>query len=440
MIRSTETRPRYPALYHTPTGFPNSLLTRELLVRWIALAQRSDRIVAVLDLKLLAAGEPDTGSAAGTMERIIQVVATTLRGTIRHSDFGGISEDGSFVVTFGNLFSPGDANKVVTRLMRELRRRTVNEFEQAHLVGGISLYPVDGADADSLLLSAREARDAAARKNTLFEFASQRISQNIVQHTILEDRLLQAVDSGELKVRYRPQYGLASNRIESIEALVYWQHPELGMISPGALVGLAEDLGLSLKVGTFVLGQAVANHHKWIQEIGNTVELLIYTPTQSFVDRRFVDIVDQLLIDCPAAADSLWLGLSESSILQNPEKSAGVLAAFTDIGVRLSVFGFGAGHSSLAGLVLYPLHGLTLDSTLIRNGLSDDRARLMVETAMAAAQKLELPVTASGLQTLAQADWLRSLGCSRAQGPLFGPPVTAGEIGELLRSEPPCTE
>ena len=206
------------------------------------------------------------------------------------------------------------------------------------------------------------------------------------------------------------------------------------MISPGALVGLAEDLGLSIRVGTFVLEQALLAYGKWTRNSDSSLELLIYTPAPSFIDQRFVSIVTSVLDNAPLAPERLSLGLPESSILQNPEKSSTVLAAFADLGIKLSVFGFGAGHASLTALILYPLHRLTLDSTLVRNGLSDTRARLLVETTMAAAKKLGKPVTASGLQTEEQAAWLRSLGCSRAQGPLFGSPVTAEEIGELLNT------
>ena len=436
MNQRSDPPPSHPMLYDAATGLPNILLTRELLQRWIALAQRSDRIVAVLNLKLLTADTPAPESTANALSRHLPMLVEALRHKVRHSDFGGISEDGALIITFGNLFSPGDANRVVTRLLRELRRRIAMEPGESGLSGGVSLYPVDGTDVDSLLICARKARDKATLNNAYFEFYSPQISHNIVQHTVLEDRLLQAIEYGELTVRYRPQYGLTSNRVEGIEALVHWQHPELGMISPGALVALAEDLGLSIKIGTFVLEQAVACHSEWSRGTGHQVELLIYLPAPGFIDRHFVGILREVLTKYPVVQNSLSLGLFESNILQRPERSAGILAALTEMGVRLSVFGFGAGHCSLAGLILYPLHSLTLDSTLVRNGLLDARARLMVETIMAAAQKLQRPITASGVQTRQQADWLRSLGCSRAQGPLFGPPVTAGEIGPLLEAGP----
>jgi len=432
--QSIDTDLRHPALYDNVTGLPTTLLTRELLQRWITLAQRSDRIVAVLDLKIDQGDETDRINTAEAVSRHLSSVSETIQSTIRHSDFSGIDDDGAFIVTFGNLFSPGDANKVVTRLVRELRKRDTVESGKPKLAIGVSLYPVDGTDADALLNSARKARDLVALGNTVFEFASPQISQSIVEHTVLEERLLQALDTGEVKINYRPNYGLASKRIESIEALVYWQHPEFGVISPGALVALSEDLGLSIKVGTFVLEQAVADYREWSRNLDKSIELLIYAPAPSFIDRRFVSIVQSILTGSSVAPHSLSLGLSESSILRSPEKSADVLTAFADIGIRLSVFGFGAGHSSLAGLILYPIHSLTLDSTLVRNGLSDKRALLMMETAMAAADKLDLAVTASGVQTEEQFEWLRSLGCSRAQGPLFGSPISAEKISELLEA------
>lgn len=163
--------------------------------------------------------------------------------------------------------------------------------------------------------------------------------------------------------------------------------------------------------------------------------MLIYLPAPGFINQRFVNILREVLAESPVAPNTLLLGLSESSILQSPEKSASVLAAFTEMGIGLSLFGFGSGHASLAGLILYPIDTLTLDSALVRSGLLDDRARLMVETTMAVAQKLERRVTASGVQTPEQAAWLRSLGCNRAQGPLFGRPVAAEEIGRLLRTD-----
>jgi len=423
-----------PALYDAATGLPNMLLTRELLQRWIALAQRNDRIVAVLDLKLIDNPPPEAAAEADSLPQQFQMISAALQNSIRHSDFCGLSDDASFIITFGGLFSPGDTYRVVNRLLRELRKQTPLEWDEPNLVGGISLYPVDGSDANSLILHAREARDIASRGNTHFEFFSHQISQNIVQHTVLEDRLLQALSSGELQVRYRPQYGLESRRIESIEALIFWQHPEHGLISPGQLVTLAEDLGLSITIGTFVLEQAIESQHMWRRQSGNALELLVYLPAPSFIDRRFVEIVRNLQDESELEPGTLSLGLSESSILQNPEKSSAVLAAFADSGVRLSVFGFGAGHSALAGLILYPIHSLTLDSVLTRNGLADPRARLLVETALAAADKLGLPVTAAGLQREEQARWLKALGCNRAQGPLFGQPVSADAIGKLLQN------
>lgn len=422
------------ALYDAATGLPNIALTRELLRRWIALAQRHDRIVALLDLKQMGKRQAAPEPSADGLAQQFRMISAVLQNTIRHSDFCGLSEDGSWLITFGGLFSPGDAYRVVNRLLRELRKQTPLEWDEPNLVGGISLYPVDGGDADSLMRRARKARDAASRSNTPFEFSSQRISQNIVQHTVLEDRLLQALNSGELLVRYRPQYGLISQRMESIEALVFWQHPELGMISPGQLVGLAEDLGLSITIGTFVLEQAMESQQKWRRQSRNPLELLVYLPAPSFIDRRFVEIVRNLLKSAELEPGTLSLGLSESSILQNPEKSSAVLAAFADSSVRLSVFGFGAGHSSLAGLILYPIHSLTLDSTLARSGLTDKRARLLVETSLAAANKLGLTVTAAGLQRKEQAEWLKALGCNRAQGPLFGQPVSADAIGKMLEA------
>ena len=421
------------ALYDVATGLPNIGLTRELLARWISLAQRNDRIVAVLDLKLLgntsAGGEPSGDSFL----QQFRVLATVLQNTIRHSDFCGLSDEGSFLITFGSLFSPGDTYRVVNRLLRELRKQTPLAWDEPNLVGGISLYPVDGGDADLLILRAREARIAASRANTYFEFFSHQVSQSIVHHTVLEDRLLQALAGGELQVRYRPQYGLTSRRIEGIEALLFWQHPELGMISPGQLVELAEDLGLSVKIGTYVLEQAMERQLMWHRGEGSPVELLVYLPAPSFIDRCFVAIVRGLLDKPELVPGTLTLGLSESGILHNPEKSSAVLTAFAELGVKLSVFGFGAGHASLTQLILYPIDSLTLDAVLTRNGLSDRRARLLVEASLAVVHKLGLPVTAAGLQQESQAQWLQALGCSRAQRPLFGQPVDADTISVLLQ-------
>ena len=205
------------------------------------------------------------------------------------------------------------------------------------------------------------------------------------------------------------------------------------MISPGQLVELAEDLGLSVKIGTYVLEQAMERQLMWHRGEGSPVELLVYLPAPSFIDRCFVAIVRGLLDKPELVPGTLTLGLSESGILHNPEKSSAVLTAFADLGVKLSVFGFGAGHASLTQLILYPIHSLTLDAVLTRNGLSDRRARLLVETSLAVAHKLGLPVTAAGLQQESQAQWLQALGCSRAQGPLFGQPVDADTISVLLQ-------
>ncbi|MCP3869591.1 MAG: EAL domain-containing protein [Gammaproteobacteria bacterium] len=432
MNRRNESTIRRSLLYDEATGLPGHLLTLELLDRLISLAHRNDRVVALLELGVYGKSGAPTGSPC---DSVFRRLAGILKATIRNSDFIGVDEDRNFVIVFADLFSPGDANKVVTRLIQRLRREMAEDLGTLTLAGGISLCPIDGTDTESLLQKARNAHRSAIRNKTIVAFASQQISQSILEQTVLEERLLQALDTGELGVRYRIQYGLTSNRAEGIEALLYWRHPEFGMISSSALVTLAEDLGLSVKLGTFVLEHAIAHHHIWSGNPADSLDLLVYLPASSFIDRRFLDIVHRVLAEMDIPPGRLSLGFPEWSILQNPEKSSQVLPAFADLGVRLSVFGFGGGYTSLAGLVLYPVDSITLDSTVVRNGITDLRARRMLEAIMAASTRLNCPVIASGVQTTEQAEWLRDLGCTRAQGPLFGPPVE-GEALALQLSGP----
>ncbi len=297
---------------------------------------------------------------------------------------------------------------------------------------GVALFPIDGADAATLLKHADTAMYHAkelGRDNC--QFYSAALTQHAMQRMDLEALLRTALERNEFSVVYQPQFDVAAGRIHSVEALIRWPHPVRGLIAPLDFIPLAEETGLILPIGQWVLRTACADAARWLRD-GHPLRVAVNLSPMQFKDPKLVQMVLDILTETGLPADLLELEVTEGAVMADNPATMAILNAFRDCGVRFALDDFGTGYSSLSYLKRMPLSNLKVDRSFV-SGLPDDSEnRAIVRAILAMADSLGLSVTAEGVETLEQAQALKTMACNLLQGYYFSKPVPAAAIPELL--------
>jgi EAL domain-containing protein (putative c-di-GMP-specific phosphodiesterase class I) len=297
---------------------------------------------------------------------------------------------------------------------------------------GIALYPEDGEDADSLLKHADTAMYHAkdkGRDNCQFYSAS--LTQRVQQRLNLESNLRQALSRNEFSLVYQPQLDLTSGRIHSIEALIRWNHPEQGVISPMDFIPLAEENGMIVPIGEWVLRTACIDAARW-QHAGHGLRVAVNLSPMQFKDSNLVKTVLDILAQTGLAPKFLELEVTEGAVMENSGATLATLEALSTHGVQIALDDFGTGYSSMNYLKRMPLNNLKVDQSFVQ-GLPHDRDNhAIVRAILSLAQNLGFSVTAEGVETREQAETLKNLACDTLQGFYFSRPVPAADIPGLL--------
>jgi EAL domain-containing protein (putative c-di-GMP-specific phosphodiesterase class I) len=260
-----------------------------------------------------------------------------------------------------------------------------------------------------------------------------------VERLELENGLRQAVARGEFRLHYQPQIDLASNEVVGVEALVRWQHPDLGLVPPLKFITLAEETGLIVPIGKWVLAAACAQHVAWLRQGLPPVAVAVNLSLRQFADPQLLGDIAAALRESGMPAGMLELEITESMVMQNPDRVVQLLRAIKEMGVRLAIDDFGTGYSSLAQLKRFPIDTLKIDRSFIRDIPQDVEDKAITEAIIAMARTLGLIVIAEGVETAAQQAFLREHGCDQMQGYFFSKPVEAGKFAELLRMHSQAT-
>ncbi len=302
---------------------------------------------------------------------------------------------------------------------------------------GVSVYPTDGRDTETVLRNAHLAL-AAARTEGAAEvrFFTQALDERAQARLQLETELREALECGQLVAYFQPKVDLTSDRIVSCEALARWRHPRMGVLGPSHFIQAAEQLGLMNAVGEAVLRAAAAAAARWVQD-GHRVGVAVNVSMSQFADDRFPDRVLAILERTGLPCEMLELEMTESLAMENPDRVAALLAPLKKSGVRLAIDDFGAGHSSLAALTRLPFDVFKIDRQFVHALEEDPSAPAVIDTVLALARALDYETVAEGVETPAQAAFLRRRGCTLAQGYLFGRPMTDADFAALLAARQP---
>jgi EAL domain-containing protein (putative c-di-GMP-specific phosphodiesterase class I) len=302
---------------------------------------------------------------------------------------------------------------------------------------GLANYPNDGADPDTLLANADAAMYRAkeiGRDN--FQFYTPELNTKVHEKFTLQSELRNAILRSEFVLRYQPQVDLRTGRVFAVEALIRWRHPTLGMIPPIKFIPIAEDTGLIVPIGDWVLHESCRQNKAWQAAGLPPVTVCVNVSARQFKEKNLIGRVVSALQDSGLEAQFLELELTESLIMQDVEQAVATMRALQSLGVQLSIDDFGTGYSSLAALKTFPVARLKIDKSFINDLPNDENDKAVASAVISLGQKLNLRVIAEGVETDEQVAFLRQNNCDEMQGYHFSKPVPAADIEKMLRVLP----
>ncbi|MFT3758128.1 putative bifunctional diguanylate cyclase/phosphodiesterase [Thauera sp.] len=436
--KQAEQRIRYLATHDGLTGLPNRNLVQDRIQQVIAHVRRSGRLLALLflDLDRFKVINDCYGHPFG--DAVLKAAARRLASLVREGDTVARQGGDEFLILLTDLRQTADAHEVARKIVQALKTPLVVQGREVHLTGsiGAAVFPQDGESADALIGNADVAmyRAKSLGRNTC-QFFTREMSMETQRRVNLETRLHDALALGQFQLAYQPKVDLRTGRITGCEALLRWHHPELGMVPPGQFIPIAEDSGLIVPIGDWVLRTACAQAKAWCEAGLPPVTVAVNISARQFLQQDVVDWVTGTLHSTGLPPELLELELTESLIAQDVEKVIATFGRLRDAGVKLSIDDFGTGYSNLGYLKRFPADTLKIDQSFVRDMLTDPEDATIVLAVISLAHNLGFKVIAEGVETEAQRDFLSRNRCDEIQGYYFSKPVSAAAFEDLLRGD-----
>ncbi|MEC4675760.1 MAG: EAL domain-containing protein, partial [Nitrospirota bacterium] len=438
------------AYYDSLTGLPNRIFYKELLTRSLTYAQRYEQILAILFIDLDNFKRINDSLGHNLGDQLLQAFAAKLEKTVRNSDYVARSEKNEitdtvsrpggdeFMLLLNEISQVQDAASIAGRLLDDLTKPFVLEGHEVIVTAsmGISVYPFDGEDAESLLKNAEIAvHHAKDQGKNNYQFYTESMNADVLERLTLENELHKALDRKELFLHFQPKIDTRTGKIAGVEALIRWNHPGRGLISPDQFIPLAEESGLIVPIGEWVLQTACLQCRAWYDAGFRQISVAVNLSGRQFEQPDLAETAVMALRDVGLATKYLVLEITESMIMQDPERAIVTLQEAKSMGIHVSIDDFGTGYSSLGYLRRFPLDSLKIDRSFVVNSAHNLNDAAIIKAIIALAHSLKLKVVAEGVETEEQEEFLRELDCDEMQGYLFSRPVTGEEIMELLDKE-----
>jgi diguanylate cyclase (GGDEF)-like protein/PAS domain S-box-containing protein len=433
--KQAEEKLRHLASHDPLTGLFNRALLHDRLSQAATCATRAARHVAVLfiDLDRFKNINDSLGHDAG--DRVIVEVARRLSANVRQGDTVARLGGDEFVVVLADIGHENEIAAIAQKILDALFVPVVMDGQELSPVGsiGISVYPRDGDNATTLLANADAAMYRVKEMGCgNFQFYQPSMNTRALERLKLEAGLRRALERNEFVLHYQPQIDIPSGAIVGVEALLRWQPPGRAMVHPGDFIPIAEETGLIVPIGEWVLRTACAQQVAWTNAGLRDVRMAVNLSARQFKQQDLHRMVANVLIDTRCRADNLELEITESVVMDNPEAAAATLQQLTDMGVHLSIDDFGTGYSSLSYLKRFPIHSLKIDRSFVCDIPSDSNDAAIATAVIALAHSMKLTVIAEGVETIAQLDFLRERKCDAMQGFLCGRPLPPEQLASML--------
>jgi len=435
--RAISKRISYTAEHDLLTNLPNRILLNDRISQSIALAQRHGRLLAVifLDLDHFKRVNDSMGHSGG--DKLLKCVAGRLVASVRSSDTVSRQGGDEFVILLSEIAHPQDATTSAEKLLHALSTPHTVDGHDLRISSsiGISVYPQDGEDAETLINKADMAMyHAKEQGRNNFQFFEAEMTAKAFRRQSIEDSLYRAIERSEFVLVYQPIVKLVTGEIAGVEALLRWQHPQQGLLSPDQFVQVAEQCGLIVPMGRWVMGEACRQAGEWRDAGLPEIVMSVNVSAVEFSDKLFLQGINKLLSDTRIEAGQLNLEVTEGVLMKDVGATAAVLRELKRIGVKLTVDDFGTGYSSLSYLRQFPIDGLKIDRSFVQQITDSSGDNGIVSAIIAMGESLGFLVVAEGIETGVQEQYLKSRGCAQGQGYLFSRPVPATQIALLLQA------
>ncbi len=426
------------AYFDNLTGLPNRLMLNDRLLHALDWAQRQDESIAVmfLDLDHFKVINDSLGHAAG--DTLLKSVAKRLAGCTRKTDTVARLGGDEFIILLPYIKNFGDvtnlANKVLHAISRPFRIKGREIYTSTSI--GISFFPDDADNAEALIRNADLAMyQAKERGRNAYMFFSDEMNERLVQRREMQSSLRGAVERNEFSLVYQDQTSLQTGRICGVEALLRWQHPTLGLLPPNAFLEIAEETGLIVPIGNWVLKTACQQNMEWEKAGFSQLRVSVNLSRRQLFQMNLASKIREILNETKLDPGRLQIEITEGAIRSDFERAQEVLSEVKELGIDIAIDSFGSGFSSLSQLRHLPVDRLNIDHPLIREITNDSRDTAIIRSIIATAHNLGLQVVAEGVETPRQKAFLKAHGCDAIQGFNFLRPVSASKITDFLQHE-----
>ena len=430
----------HSAQHDALTGLPNRLLLNDRVGQAIAFAKRHEHQVAVLFLDLDGFKHINDSLGHPIGDKLLQSLAKRLVDCVRAADTVSRQGGDEFVVLLPEILRLEDAAAMSRRLLQAVAEAHSIEQHDLHITAsiGVSIYPDDGRDAEALIKNADTAMyQAKENGRQSYQFFRPSMTIRAVDRQLIEEHLRRALERQEFALHYQPIINLRTGAVTGVEALIRWTHPTRGLVLPGQFIPVAEDCGLILPIGAWVLREACAQAQAWADAGLPRMTVAVNVSAMQLMHESFVADLFAILDETGLDPKYLGLELTESALMKNADLAASILSTLRETGVRVAVDDFGTGYSSLSYLRRFPLDALKIDQSFVQLITTHPNDTIIVRAIMSMGQSLNLRVIAEGVETQAQLDFLKAHQCDEAQGYYFGWPVPPQQLARLLEQHDP---
>ena len=417
------------------TGLANRLLFKDRLLHALQLAERSKNRLAVLllDLDNFKSVNDSLGHKSGDL--LLMQVAERILKCVRGSDTVARLGGDEFVVLLPDCKSADNVTSITRKILEKLATPFALQGDEVFISAciGVTMYPDDGNDADVLLKNADTAMYHIKKtgKNN-FQFFTDSMQERIVRRLQLTSQLRYAMEREEFLLYYQPKMNLVTGRINGMEALIRWQHPDTGMINPAEFIPLAEETGIIVPLGEWVLYQACRQVMEWQAQGLDSLRVSVNLSARQFQDEKLLAMVTSVIQETGIEPGVLELEITETTIMQHIEHTIKTLWQLRDLGLLLSIDDFGTGYSSLNYLKRFPLDILKIDRSFVMDITTDPNDRAVVEAIVSLSRHLKMKVVAEGVETEEQLDFLRKQKCHEVQGYYISKPLPVDEFRDFI--------